>query len=766
MSVIPTENSAPGDSVLQRRLFFVLASVALIYAFLGGLRTVAEPDLGWQMATGRWVVQHHSVPLTDVLSYTVAGKAWTYPVGAGVIFYLAYLLGGYALISWFGAAACVGTVALLLRRGSASSAAIAILAVPLIAYRTAPRADMFTVVFFAAYLALLWENYRTGRAPLWCLPLIMLVWVNVHFGFVVGLGLIAAYLGVESADKMFSASGRREALQRLRRAAPWFVATAVVTVVNPWGWGIYRALAMQQRASQAQQFWIGEWTSVPVTWSAFVRALWLRQSQDAIYVLLVIAVAAAVLALLRARVGTAAILLVAVYPAVRYVRMGAIFACLVVVIGGAVLNAALDSLALRMGAARIRSLLAITAVVLLAAVALLRCFDLVTDRTYFRGTETTAFGAGLGWGFPLGGADFIARENLPGEIFNTYDEGGFLSWVLGPQRRDYIDPRDTLFGLARIQRHQELLRVSPDSDSWQQEANRYNINTVILPLAHLDESRYARLQNFCTSKLWKPVYLDEVSAVFVRHSPQTEELRQRFPVNCATAPLPARPPGKNRAAAFHAWANAASVLAALDRNSEALTAVTNALAIFPGSAVLHVVRGDLLLATGSPNESVEEYQAAVALDPNEYTLSSLASIYLKLGRKSDAFACMERAAQVAQRPEMEYLNLAYAYLQSRPSQPEAALKAFDEATRSAPRNMKDIDGGAFDVMIAQGRSSAWQSLGNLQEAIASQKEIVQLQPNSSDPLTRLAQLYRMNGQTEEANRAQERAAAIGKNNGQ
>jgi hypothetical protein len=70
------------------------------------------------------------------------------------------------------------------------------------------------------------------------------------------------------------------------------------------------------------------------------------------------------------------------------------------------------------------------------------------------------------------------------------------------------------------------------------------------------------------------------------------------------------------------------------------------------------------------------------------------------------------------------------------------------------------------MSIAQGRSSAWRSLGNLEEAIASQKEIVMLQPNSSDSLTRLAQLYRMNGQVEEANRAQERASAMGENNAQ
>ncbi|MGB8888193.1 MAG: hypothetical protein WCC87_15780 [Candidatus Korobacteraceae bacterium] len=762
MDFIPTDNLAPGNSALQRRLFFVLASIALIYAFLAGLRTLSDSDLGWQLASGRWVAQHHSIPSTDVLSYTAAGQPWIYPVGAGLIFYAAYLLGGYALISWIGAAACVGTVALLLRRGSAVSAGIAILAIPLIAYRTAPRADMFTVILFAAFLSLLWENYQTGRARLWLLPLLMVAWVNLHPGFVAGLALIPAYGLIEFSDTLFSPPGRRQALHRLKRAAPWFLATAAATLVNPWGWGIYTALARQQKVSEAHQFWIGEWTSVPLSWHAFATALGFRQGRGAIYALLTIAPLTAALALLRARLGTAMVLLAAMYPAVRYYRMGAVFACVVVVIGGAVLAATLASVSSRIQPARLRSLVATTAVVLLAALALVRCFELVTNRTYFQGAEATTFGAGLGWLFPQRGAEFIQRQNLPGEVFNTYNEGGFVSWALGPERRDYIDGRAIPFGIKAIQRHQELMHASPDSASWQQEASRYNINTVLLPIAHLDETGYDRLQNFCNSKAWQPVYLDEASAVFVRRTPQTAELLRRFPVNCATAPLPASLAGMSRADTFQAWSNAACVLAALDRNSEALAAVDHALAIFPGSAFLHVVRGNLLLATGNPQDSIPEYQAAVALDPNEFTLSSLASIYRKMGRMPESFATMERAAQVAQRPEMEYANLGYAYLQARPSQPEAALKAFDEASRNAPRNMIAIDGGSFDVMLAQGRCSAWQALGNLEEAIAAEKEIVQLQPNSPDPLTRLAQLYRSNGQVEEADRAQERAAAMGK----
>jgi hypothetical protein len=221
VNLTTADTSATGTSRLDRRLFLILAAIAIIYAFLAGLRTVSDFDLGWQLATGRWVAQHHRVLSTDVLSYTAQGQPWIYPVGSGLVLYAAYLLGGYALISWIGALACVGTVALLLRRGSAVSAGIAILAVPLIAWRTTPRADMFTVVLFAAFLSLLWENYQTGQARLWFLPLLMVAWVNLHFGFAAGLALMLAYVGVELSETPFGDERRRAAIQRLRHASGW-----------------------------------------------------------------------------------------------------------------------------------------------------------------------------------------------------------------------------------------------------------------------------------------------------------------------------------------------------------------------------------------------------------------------------------------------------------------------------------------------------------------------------------------------------------------
>ena len=107
-------------------------------------------------------------------------------------------------LSWIGALACAGTVALLLHRKGLISSALAVVAVPLIANRTQPRAEMFTTVLFAAFLSLLWRHYRNGRSAVWLLPILMVLWVNLHLGFVAGLAICAAYVVLESSRSALS----------------------------------------------------------------------------------------------------------------------------------------------------------------------------------------------------------------------------------------------------------------------------------------------------------------------------------------------------------------------------------------------------------------------------------------------------------------------------------------------------------------------------------------------------------------------------------
>ncbi len=741
----------------NRRLFYLLGFLALTYAFFAGLHTVSDFDLGWQMATARWIVQHHSIPSVDVLSYTAAGQPWIYPVGAGLIFYVAYLLGGWALLSWMGAAACVGTVALLLRKNSNVGAAIAILAVPVVALRTTPRADMFTVVLFAAFLSIVWEQHRSGAARLWLMPIVMFAWVNLHLGFVAGLGLVLAYVVTELLDAAFD-ERRRAALQRLCRAAPWLACAAIATLVNPWGWGIYRALIIQQRVNSQHEYLIAEWSKLPLTWSAIGNAFTLRQTGGAIYMLLAIAMIAAIIALQRAQWGAALMLLGACYVGARYMRMGAIFVCVVVVVGGSILSRPAQKLVSELKSTRVRALIAPAVVAVLALLVAVRCFDLATNRFYLHGSSESTFGAGLSWWFPERAAEFIATHNLPGEIFNSYDAGGYIAWRLGPERRDTIDGRAPVFGVGAIQRNNKLLQTSPDTAMWQQEASRYGINTILLPLARFDGIELTKLLEFCNSASWRPVYLDEVSAVFVRHdAPGTGDLLERYPVDCPTAPLPLQPPQKPGAETFNTWANSAAVLASLGRNSEALAAIDNAVAIFPDSSFAHWLRGNLLAAANRSDEAREEYLAAVRLEPSDVTWAALADFYRTRGRTADAIDAMRRAAALSRRPFTLQSNLGYLYL--RANRPRDALRAFDTAERSAPANVTAADNGTFDFMLAQGRSVAWNQLGDTTRAIALQEKATQMQPEAPEPWRRLAKLYRSAGRNDDAVRAELTASA-------
>ena len=325
-------------------LWFVVLSLFVIgYAFLAGIRTLSEFDLGWLLATGRWIAQHRQIPSTDVFSYTAQGQPWIYPIGSSLIFYAAWLVGGYALITSLGAAACAATTALLLRRGSVISALLAILAVPLIAVRTRPRADMFTVLLFAAFLALLWRYHRTGRSPLWLLPLLMVAWVNLHLGFVVGLALIAGYVSTETTEMVWP--GRRKpALERLRRCWPWLIAVLGATLVNPWGWGIYAALLRQERAMAAQLQWLPEWGSVPLNWTMMSTGLSLRDPGGAFFLMLLITAAAVPVAVLRKQLGAAAFLTGAAILAVKHIRFEALFGIVTVIVGADVLSSALPAL--------------------------------------------------------------------------------------------------------------------------------------------------------------------------------------------------------------------------------------------------------------------------------------------------------------------------------------------------------------------------------------------------------------------------------------
>ncbi len=745
-------------------LFLVLGGIALVYAFLAGLRTLADPDLGWQMATGRWIVQHHRIFSTDVFSYTATGAPWIYPVASGLLFYVLYLIGGYALLSCFGAASCAATVGLLLRRGSASTAAIAIVAIPLISQRMSPRAEIFTVLLFAGYLSLLWENYQTGRARLLWLPLLMIAWVNLHLGFIAGLVLIAGFIGLDVLELLLGKRRRSAAWHRLKRASPYYAATALATLINPWGWKLYQAIVRQNRVMKEHAQYIAEWASAHWHWHGAIGTFLQDPMQYTLALVTVVVIVAGLAALLQLQPGAAILLVGALGATLRYVRMEGLTACVVVVFGGAMLSAAGRRIGGWIPMPRLRSALAIAATVAFAALAVVRAADFVSDQVYITGR--TDFGAGLTWWFPQRAAEFVNRENLPPEVFNSFNEGGYMVWALGQKYRDYVDGRSVPFGLGIFERERELLVAPLDSPRWQQEAEKYNINTMVLQL-NSEEVAFDRLPELCTSENWRPVYLDEAAIVLVRRRPETEKLIDRLQISCASAAIPANALDDSNKS-FQRWLNSAYILLALRRNAEALSAADHALKIFSASYNLHAIRGNILYANSRRVEAEQEWLKALSMSRggNDAAIwSELGRLYVQQDRGGDAVYAWQQAFLLTSDPVLRsqaLVQLARLYLAR--GDAKTSLEALDQAVRQAPAELLEArQGRSFNFDIAQGRAASWKKLGDLRQATSFQEQAVKLDPDAADAWSYLAKLYAEQGRIADQHRAEKRAKSLGTN---
>jgi hypothetical protein len=183
----------------------VARAALLVFAAASFTANAADNDLWGHLRYGRDFLRH-GVLATDPYSYTTGDHPWIeHEWGAEVVLALLWdRLGAPGLI---GLKAAVGTLAVALVLGLAwetarSAAAVAVVGVPAILGLFcwfAVRPQIFTHAFFALTLYVVHRGREGRRTLAWLLPLAMVAWVNVHAGFVAGLGTLALAAAVETA---------------------------------------------------------------------------------------------------------------------------------------------------------------------------------------------------------------------------------------------------------------------------------------------------------------------------------------------------------------------------------------------------------------------------------------------------------------------------------------------------------------------------------------------------------------------------------------
>jgi hypothetical protein len=270
---------------------FVLP-LALLFAGLNGVRTMlTDGDTGWHIRTGEWILAHRQAPHQDIFSFTKSGEAWfawewLWDVCAAWVHRYAGL-GGVVLASLL--VICL-TSALLYRlalrvtisegrENPLVAAGLAALAMAGASVHWLARPHLFTMLFLVVFLTILEKargvdlkkgvSPRETAAALWPLPLLTLLWTNLHGGFLIGIVVVALYgVGPLLGAAIETDGAKRAALAR--SSVKYLVAAAacaLASLANPYGYHLHQHIYAYLRDPFAMQY-IVEFQGTNFRWGA------------------------------------------------------------------------------------------------------------------------------------------------------------------------------------------------------------------------------------------------------------------------------------------------------------------------------------------------------------------------------------------------------------------------------------------------------------------------------------------------------------------
>jgi hypothetical protein len=483
-----------------KRLFAILLGVAL---FAMSIRETIDPDLWWHLRTGEAILQN-GIPQTDIFSFTVPAHEWIVQQWlTDLIMWLIYSAVGLGGLSVVFAALVMATFLLVYKRcdGRPYLAAFTVLlglltaALPL-----GVRPQMVNIFFLALYIFIL-EGYREGkvqRKRLYLLPLLTLLWANMHSGFIVGVVVLAVYSVGETFGRVAQRTFKHPTVKTfswedISLLAGLSIVSFLAAFVNP---STYKLVffSLGTLGSNAIQSNILEWRSPDfhqvyfwffgITMALGVIA-WVFSSRRPTPTEILLFLGTAAGGLISAR----HIPLFAVVAPLILSRH------LLLILDGTTLYPLFSDQEERPNHPP-AMLQAVNWLVLALVVAVTLLWTAVRLSNNHLAIEKT---------FPVAAADFLEESGLAQtNIYNHYEWGGYLIWRRIPV---FIDGRTELYGNDFFLAY---LQAFDARHNWHEPLDDYDVETVLMP------ANSALATVLTASEEWGEVYMDDQARIFQR----------------------------------------------------------------------------------------------------------------------------------------------------------------------------------------------------------------------------------------------------------
>jgi hypothetical protein len=463
--------AAPADGVTaetpsQRgmRWAWLLGAAGISLVFT--VQQLRDPDVWWHLAAGN-LIRAHGIPAQEPFSFLGApnpwiGQQWGYEVALSWMYaagaFLPMVVMG--LVATLALVVAVRSIPRAVRVPGPFLAAALLLSGLVAATVLGVRGQVVTVLGTAVVLWIL-ARWRDGsRGAVWLLPPLLLVWANLHAGFVNGLALcvvVALSVAVWRSVRPGAVAQARLRLLLLATAV-----AGLATLVNPAGVHLYPYIA-STFTNPTLTSGITEWMSPNFhdTWlrlfeleAVLLVALWtVSRRPDPVDVVLGIG---AVAMTLQAQRNVALFAVIAAPQVARYgwtAWSGW---------AGRPRPPMLSRPRPALPALLMAALL--TVVVGVAQIAPMGRAAAVAEDQARR--------------FPVAAATYVAAH-LPGQqLYSTYEWGGYLAYRFPSPRMVYIYGESAVFGSDRLQRYLDIHLVR---SNWRDVLREDGMSSAILP---------------------------------------------------------------------------------------------------------------------------------------------------------------------------------------------------------------------------------------------------------------------------------------------
>lgn len=498
-------------------MIFVLLLVAFAIGSLPQ-KLLGDAGIGWHIRTGQLILQTHTVPHVDPFSSTMLGQPWyawewLYDVVVGWLDRLAGLSG----VVFASVLVIAGTFALAFRRlvtrGTGLILAVALLVVAVLASSVHLLARPHVVSWLLSLICLEllrdFEMSENIRRLIW-LPVIMLVWVNVHGGFLVGLALIGLYLLASLLAAFLASEPERRviALRKAKALAAVSVVCGLATFANPYGYRlhehIYKYLTDSFLMDHIDEFLSPNFHGI-------------AQKSFALLVLLTIATAA--ISRKKMPVSELLVIMFAVYSGLYAVRNIPVASLLLVLIIGPYLSgeaasaeeetregprkwlAAYVDFERRMGAldSNLRGYWLPIAAFVLGMWVCLHAGKFGAIQVMNATFDSNRF--------PVQAVNWLKNQNVRQPVFCPDAWGGYVIYRTYPELKVAIDDRHDLYGSEYLKKYLKIIRLEP---GWDRALKDTGASWLLLP------NQSAATTLLRQVPLWTIVYTDGTAVVFRR----------------------------------------------------------------------------------------------------------------------------------------------------------------------------------------------------------------------------------------------------------